>query len=272
MTEDGKIIVTDSIEGLSAEEYSGYLLHALCIGGHCTFMFNEKEFRMTRGSYAIIRKTSAVYDVRQSADFRVRVVYVTPDFIELSTPQSNYGMRGQLALYLNPVMQLDALQLEKCRQDILNIDYRLADTNNHFHHDLMINAVQTLILDAFDFHSQLYGEVEVSTQYATIMRRFMNMLERGDYRRHREVSYYASELCVTPKYLSEVAKSVSGYGANFWINRYTILDISRLLRNKNLTFVQISDMFGFSSPAYFTRYVQKNLGVNPSEYRGAAQQ
>ncbi len=25
---------------------------------------------------------------------------------------------------------------------------------------------------------------------------------------------------------------------------------------------------GFSSPAYFSRYVQQHLGVNPSDYRG----
>ena len=51
-------------------------------------------------------------------------------------------------------------------------------------------------------------------------------------------------------------------------NRYTVLDISRLLRDKSLTFVQISDMFGFSSPAYFSRYVSHNLGVRPTDYRG----
>lgn len=73
---------------------------------------------------------------------------------------------------------------------------------------------------------------------------------------HREVSYYTDCLCVTSKYLLEVLKKVSGYAANYWINRYTILDISRLLRNKPLTFVQISDMFGFSSPAYLSRYAQ----------------
>ena len=99
------------------------------------------------------------------------------------------------------------------------------------------------------------------------MNRFLKMLEDGTYREHREVTYYADCLCVTSKYLSEVSKKVSGYTANYWINRYTILDITRLLRNKSLTFVQISDMFGFSSPAYFSRYVQQNLGVKPSDYR-----
>lgn len=80
---------------------------------------------------------------------------------------------------------------------------------------------------------------------ASIMSRFLNMLENGTFREHREVTYYADCLCVTSKYLSEVSKKVSGYTANYWINRYTTLDISRLLRDKSLTFVRISDMFGF---------------------------
>lgn len=62
-------------------------------------------------------------------------------------------------------------------------------------------------------------------------------------------------------------KKVSRYAANYWINRYTIFDISRLLSDKSLSFVQISDMFSFSSQAYLSRYVQQNLGFNPTEYR-----
>ena len=99
------------------------------------------------------------------------------------------------------------------------------------------------------------------------MTRFIELLDSGIYREHREVSYYADKLCVTPKYLSEISKKVSGYAANYWINRYTSLDISRLLRDRSLTFVQISDMFHFSSPAYFSRYVQRTLGLNPTQYR-----
>ena len=65
------------------------------------------------------------------------------------------------------------------------------------------------------------------------------MLEDGTYREHREVSYYVDCLCITSKYLSEVLKKVSRYAANYWINRYTIFDISRLLSDKSLSFVQI---------------------------------
>ena len=43
------------------------------------------------------------------------VIYVTQKFIELSTPQSNYGMRGHLFLFQNPIMKLMPEQQELCR-------------------------------------------------------------------------------------------------------------------------------------------------------------
>lgn len=267
MCEKKDVIISDSINGIGTEAYEDYLAHALCLDGKCRFIFNGKEFEFNKGDLIIVRKGRLMEKIMPSDNFRVKVIYVTSGFVTLSTPQSNYGMKGQLALFLNPVMNLTPEQQEVCRRDFDMVEFRLGKEDNHFYRDVMINSVQTMILDFFDFHSHLHGESDVSTQNASIMSRFLTMLENGEFRQHREVTYYADKLCVTSKYLSEVSKKVSGYAANYWINRYTILDISRLLRDKTLSFVQISDMFGFSSPAYFSRYVQHNLGVNPTDYR-----
>ena len=270
------IVVADSLQHLRGNNYSffcdddccnEYLVHALCTGGGCKFAFNGQEFEMREGGLMIVRKGKLINWMHPSADFKVKIIYITSDFIKLCTPQSNYGIKGQLALFLNPVMRLTPEQQEVCLGDFNMVEQRLGSTGHHFHRDMLITCVQMLILDFFDFHSHLYDGTDVSTQSAAIMNRFISMLEDGIYRHHREVSYYADRICVTSKYLSEVSKKVSGYAANYWINRYTTLDIARLLRNKSLTFARISDMFGFSSPAYFSRYVQRNLGMNPTEYR-----
>lgn len=267
MDELQDIIIRDTFDGLGTDEYNRYLAHALCLGGECRFEFNEKEFSLKEGDLMIVRKGKHIGRIKPSEDFRVKVVYVTPSFIELSTPQSNYGMKGQLALFLNPVMHLTEEMYALCRRGFDNAEFRLAMPDHKFYREVMRNVIGSLILDFFHFHSVLYQEDDVSTQNASIMSRFLTMLENGDFRKNREVSYYADKLCITPKYLSEVSNKVSGYPANYWINRYTMLDISRLLRRKDLTFVEISDMFDFSSPAHFSRYVQNYLGVRPSEYR-----
>ena len=83
----------------------------------------------------------------------------------------------------------------------------------------------------------------------------------------RVLRWYAERLCVTPKYLSEVSKRVSGQAAIYWITRYTALDIARQLRTTNLTIDQLSDLYNFGGTNYFIRYVQKNLGASPSSFR-----
>lgn len=162
-----------------AEE--GYLCHAYCHKGECTFAFNGKRYTMVAGDCLIVRRCDLLIDICESDNFQVDVVYASSQFVTLATPQSNYGNDGT-----------------------------------------------------------------VTQQYAALMNRFLALLERGDYCKNREIGYYADILCVTPKYLSEVSKKVSGYPANFWITRYTSLDIARLLRSKRLTFTEIADMFEFS--------------------------
>lgn len=261
------MIVADRLGVVRLDSEEEYLAHLLCIGGVCRYRFNERDFELRPGDLSIVRKRKLIERVEPSDDFSCRIIYAKPGFIDLCTPQSNYGMKGTLALFLNPVMHLSPEQQIVCRRDFDLLEQRMRDTEHRFYRETLINAMQAAILDFFDFHARIYGESDISTQNASIMSRFLNMLESGTYREHREVSYYADCLCVTSKYLSEVSKKVSGFAANYWINRYTILDITRLLRDKSLTFVQISDIFGFSSPAYFSRYVQQNLGMKPSDYR-----
>lgn len=262
-----EVMIEDSLEGIGSGPYREYLAHALCLGGSCAFTFNGRPFILARGDLMIVRKGRLVDNIKPSPDFSVRTLYVTAPFIALCTPQTNYGTRGQLSLFLNPVMRLDAAQRRICQRDFAWIEYRLGQKDHTFYRELLVNAVQAAILDFFDFHSTINRETTVTTQSAALMNRFIDMLESGLYRTHREVTFYADALCVTPKYLSEISKKVSGYPANYWINRYTALELARLLRDRSLTFVSIADMFHFSSPAYFSRYVQRNLGLNPSQYR-----
>lgn len=260
------IYITDTIETPEDKKNLDYLAHALCISGHCSFSFNGGNFEMSPGDLLIVRKSNLIENVKSSPDFKVINVMATFSFIELCAPDTNYRMKGQLSLFINPVIKLNEEQQKICLKDFEWIEYRLSQSSNKFYDELIENAMQGAILDFFDFLATKYEKVDISDGLAQLMTKFLALLDNKDFRKSREVSYYADALCVTPKYLSEVCKKVTGFPANFWINRYTIADIAHLLKEKNLSYVQISDIFHFSSPAYFTRYVQRYLGVNPSEF------
>ena len=262
------IIIDHTLKRIGDAAFADYLCHAYCYEGYCTFERNGKAFRFEAGSCLIIaRRGDLVKNLQESDDFRVDVIYVTQKFIELSTPQSNYGMRGQLSLFQNPIMKLTKEQQEVCRKNFEAVKYRLSQTEHCFRHDALKNAVECMIIDFFDFHARLYPADKISSQQHQLMEQFIDMLERGDFRRNRDISYYADKLCVTPKYLSEVCKKVSGSSANSWINRYAAIDLVHLLKDKSLSLTDISDMYDFSSQSHFSRFVQNNLGQKPSAFR-----
>ena len=262
------IIIDHTLSRVGDSCFAGYLCHAYCHEGYCTFERNGKAYRFEAGNCMIIpRRGDLVHHLQESSNFRVDVIYVTQEFIQTATPRSNYGTRGHLSLFENPIMQLSATQQAQCANNFATIIQRLACPQHHFYHEVLTNAVQTMILDFFDFHATIYGFDKISSQYHQLMQQFIELLERGDFRHNRDIGYYADKLCVTSKYLSEVSKKVSGLPANYWITRYASLDINRLLRDRSLTLTAIKDMFGFTSLSHFSRYVQSNLGAKPSYFR-----
>ena len=243
----------------------GYLTHALCLNGEADVRLNNQEFKLKKNDSFILRKSEMGELLTASDDFGIINIFVTTEFTELATPLSNYGMRGGMLLFQEPIMPLTDEQTERLHRSMRYIE-ECAGMNNHlFYRDMLLNAVQRMIIDFFDFHATLYGNETVTTPAAILMEGFLQLLEQGEFREHRELTYYADRLHVTSKYLSETIKKYSGYPANHWINRY--LDISRLLRNPAVTIQDLVDMFGFSSISHLNRYVKNQLGVNPNEMR-----
>lgn len=261
------LIVDRNLKRLGTAELEDYVAHIICMSGRFEFTFDGNPFLLKSGEAMIIGLQKSLERMLPSADLEVMCIYVKPEFLELCTPRSNYGIKGALALYSCPVMQMDEEQFRQLKQDFVQIEERLQNDRNSFQEDILLCATQMMFLDFFDIHASQNGLANISFQDTDIIMRFMQMLERGDYVKNREVGYYADKLCVTSKYLSEVSKDVSGKTANYWILRFTTTHIRRLLKERKMTFTQISDLFGFSSPAYFSRFVQKNLGVSPTKFR-----
>ena len=275
---ENSVIIDDRLDRMLEPELGGHFTHAYCTAGQCEVTFNGQPFTMREGDCMIIIANRMVSRVVPSADFKVTVIYVEESFLQACTPHSNYGTRGGLSLYINPIMRLtdeERLRVgerssgmrEICQRGFENVCYRMEHPHRFFHGDEMMAALQQLFIDFFECHARIEGEAEISTQAAQVMNGFIGMLERGDYRKNREVAYYADKLCVTPKYLSEVCKKVSGFSANSWINRYAAIDLVHLLKDKSLSLTDIAYMFDFSSQSHFSRFVQNNLGQKPSAFR-----
>lgn len=79
------------------------------------------------------------------------------------------------------------------------------------------------------------------------------------------VRYCSEQLCMSPNYLSDVVKRVTGDTANHYIKRYVIqLAKNRLVAGMNSSEVAYS--LGFDYPQHFARTFKKITGETPTDY------
>lgn len=83
----------------------------------------------------------------------------------------------------------------------------------------------------------------------------------------RNVSFYADQLCLTPKYLSKLVRSVSGRSAPEWIDSFVILEAKNMLKYSDLSIKEIVYRLHFPDQSSFYKFFKSRTGMIPSEYR-----
>lgn len=265
-----KIFFIESIKDHDSVTDPYCVIHILCTGGSMSFRFQNEPYNIAAGDYVILTNMSLASGFSESADYRALTMGLSEPFVLSMAIRNNYGIIGHLSLLQNPVMRLSPHDFLKCRNDMERLRERLADGEPHlFREEMLGYLMMAHILDLYDIHARGQASRQVSERTARLLQRFVEMLYNGEYIRHRDIPYYASRLCITPHYLSEICRKACGKPATYWIDRFTLHETTNLLCLKELSLTEIASRLNFSSVSYFSRYVQKRLGVYPTEYRKA---
>jgi len=78
---------------------------------------------------------------------------------------------------------------------------------------------------------------------------------------------YAAMLNITPNYLSNVCKAITGKPAGELIKDRIILEAKRLIIHTQLTISEITHQLGFNNKSHFGKYFKKDTGLSPDQFR-----
>ncbi len=85
------------------------------------------------------------------------------------------------------------------------------------------------------------------------------------------VQYFADQLRVSPAYLSDMLRTLTGQSAQQHIHRALIEKAKRLLLTTSLTINETAFRLGFEYPQYFSRLFKSKTGQTPAAFRFSAQ-
>ncbi|MBQ6731575.1 MAG: AraC family transcriptional regulator [Paludibacteraceae bacterium] len=95
---------------------------------------------------------------------------------------------------------------------------------------------------------------------------FVSLVERNC-KKHHDIQWYASQLCLSPKYVANVVKEVTGLTAGDCIDVNIIRQAKALMQIKTLMLQQISDSLGFQNQSHFGTFFHRHTGLLPKAFR-----
>lgn len=241
----------------------------LCLDGYIRISQNLKEHTLQRNCLLIVTPGSIGQCLEISPDCRIAIIaFATVNNLPEGNPQSALIMRK--FLIDNAMLQLSDREMGEMIGFYHQIRQQLVQPERLFTHEIINSYIQIFYYSLCQLMSPYIEQQD--TQYVSRKKQIFDqftLLLRQHYTQERSIGFYADQLCLTPKYLSQVVRNFSGRHAGEWIRDYVILEAKALLKSGQYNVQQVSDMLNFANQSFFGVYFKKAVGCSPSAYQNS---
>lgn len=240
---------------------------AFCDKGCVKYNIDTIPQTVTAGNCIIVSAGQVIDDVWISNDYEGRVVFISQRYVQ----EVLTGMHGLSSIFLfsrlHPVFGMSREEARNILSFYLLIRQKISETDHRFRRDTVKALIQAFLYDAGNIFWNVYDAEEAkSTRNEEIFMHFIGLVEKH-FKVERRVTWYALQLHMTPKHLSETIKKVSRQTPGEWIDNYVMLELRVLLRNSTLSIKEISERMHFPNQSFLGKYFKQHTGVSPKEYR-----
>ena len=264
------IILSEKIQELAITKgprRMTFILIALCTQGNAEFTIDTQKRQVSKNDIIIISDRHVIDDFKASDDLKGPAMMLSVNFFyDVIHDVRDIAMLFQFSRN-HPVVSVNEEEVQLFMEYFQMLKRKIAEDTNLFRRDL----VRTLVLAMFyDFSNVIYRvqqtENTKQSRADMIFTQFIRLVE-DHYREERRVGWYAEQLCITPKYLSETVKSVSMNTPNEWIDKYVTLEARRLLKTTSMSIKEISDELHFPNQSFLGKFFKEHVGMSPTAYR-----
>lgn len=261
-------IVMNDIKQLGIEkDYPvklGVLAICLCLYGELTVEINMIEHHISAGNLVITLPEDILQHKKVTDDVKGLFIIVSQQFIEDAFPKIEEILPLFLHIQKYPCLSLSVQECVRI-QNFYNFFIQHLEDNSPYRDKVIRSILQSLVY-------YIAGVVNLDQannrrdRKEELFSRFIQLIIKN-YKEHKKLDFYADKLFISPKYLSDAIKKISGKSAHDWIDHYILLEAKILLRSSRKTVQQIADELNFPNNSFFSKYFKKHCGMTPKEYR-----
>ena len=270
---DNDIAIIDSFQKLAEVSAAHVEMNAvtICTRGKAMGTINGKTIEVHKNQVAIIPHDVIVTDIMISPDFDMKVMLFTNRILHSFLHEKVNIWNDVVYIHRMHVitMEDDDLRFYTNLYEMLSLSFYKEEECFPFRTDVIQALLRGAILGLCGALKHRMLDDKESIVRGTgnnHFQRFLDLLHSLEVK-HHSTKWYASELCITPKYLSYICKKNSGKTANEWITEHVMEDIRYNLKQTDYSNKQICDMLGFPNTSFFGKYVKDHFGMTPMQVR-----
>lgn len=243
-----------------------FILIGLCTKGTIKYHLDTQKQFITPGDILIVSERHVVDHYQPSPDMEGLCMIMSVNFFH----EIIQDVRDVSALFLftrnHPVISLKRKEQEAFKEYFHVIQQKIGDKGNFFRKDLVRTLLLAMLYDVGNIIYRVKENDKPRTRAEAIFADFIKLVETN-YRQERRVRWYAQQLCITAKYLSEMVKGASKRTPNEWIDNYTLMELRVLLKNSTKSIKEIAEEMNFPNQSFMGKYFKLHVGISPSQYR-----
>jgi AraC-like DNA-binding protein len=198
-----------------------------------------------------------------------------PDFLRNHTLGAGIKRFGYFSYDTNESLYLSEKEKNIIFNVFENIREELNTSIDDFSHDVMLSHMEVLL----NYSNRFYKRQFITRK--AVNHDLLTQLERllSDYFEKEEslqrglptVEYLAVQLNLSPRYLSDMLRALTGQSAQQHIHEKLIEKAKEYLSATNLSVAEIAYHLGFERPQSFNKLFKKKMNVTPMEFKQSFQ-
>jgi AraC family transcriptional activator of pobA len=233
--------------------------------------YGQSHYDFDEGGLSFFSPNQVITALEDEADYGGYTLLIHPDFIlghSLGQNIKNYGFFGYSiteALYLS----------DKEKKVIIgifdNIGSELESAIDQISQDVLVSQIELLLNYSKRFYTRQFitrktGSSDLLVRFDALLSEYFNG-DRPSLTGLPTVTQLAGPLNVSPHYLSDMLRTITGQNTQQHIHEKLIEKAKELLSVTDLSISEIAYKLGFEHPQSFNRTFKKKTKVSPLDFR-----
>ena len=205
------------------------------------------------------------------AEYKGYTLLVHPDFIRNYPLGKNIKNFGFFSYAANEALHLSDKEKSVILNIFKNIEDELQSPIDDFSQDVIIAQIELILNYSNRFYKRQFitrksANSDLLSKFEMLLNDYFNK-ETALMKGLPTVQFLADELHVSPHYLSDMLRTLTGQNAQQHIHHQLIEKAKEILSASNLSVAEIAYQLGFEHPQSFNKLFKRKTSLSPLQFR-----